>query len=555
MYDDASQHEPIASPPGPLIGAALLPTADPRWLVAVRRLEGERGAPNSSLAILTAHDRRVVLNVDRVPAIAGGQITTDIGRLGANPRVYYRPDAKRLVMVPDGDDRVIVRPLDVPAAVARTGADYLFVTSKPPATVVAKETLNYQIETLTSAKAVTFKLEEGPAGMAVSAAGLVTWPASMTAAPDVNENPDGVRAAVVVSVTDAAGGQEVTHGFGVRVLPALPPPGGVVAADATGAFDLPASAAALVGGKLRYQSLGYVDQWDSTADAVTWKVNPARPGWYTVEAVYGSGYGMGHYDVSIGRQVLTAAVVRIDGNPINWRPFPVGGLLLPAGEATVTLRGVDFVNGMMYLRAVRLTPTTAAGAAAAVAAATPKPPPEGPRPFPRRPGTTVRPPVVVPPGPKDHDLVVIGEKLAARIAEDLNQDAALDTAASVSVTAAVTRATRTGPAGRGPTAAGQLTVVVTQVIHPLTAGDVVTVKSDVDALVRKVDGRWTCDAATMRITSATNGRGPVGEATHRARNVTRAIKATLDDVQGDDPPPGQPRPRRPAEDRVSLQKV
>lgn len=121
-------------------------------------------------------------------------------------RVYFVPDAKVIVVLPSSNDQIVLHKFDPDAALAASGQDYLLVTSRPPAAVKAGETFTYPVVVKAKSPKVTYKLDAGPKGMEVSAAGVVTWRVPADAAGDHE-----------VILTISAGGQEVFHTFTVRV--------------------------------------------------------------------------------------------------------------------------------------------------------------------------------------------------------------------------------------------------------------------------------------------------------------------------------------------------
>jgi len=98
---------------------------------------------------------------------------------------------------------------DADAALEKSGLDYLIITSQPPAEVKAGTTFTYPIKIKAKDKKVTFRLDNGPNGMAVSATGVVTWPAPADASEGKQE--------VILTVRTETG-QEVFHIFAVQVL-------------------------------------------------------------------------------------------------------------------------------------------------------------------------------------------------------------------------------------------------------------------------------------------------------------------------------------------------
>jgi hypothetical protein len=123
-------------------------------------------------------------------------------------RIHLIPDAKLLVTIPNTNDRLILRRFDLDELLAKADVDYLFVVSQPPLGVKLGEKLAYQLVVKSKKGGVKYKLESGPPGMAVSAAGMVSW----TVPPDLADN----RADVILTVSDSTG-QEVFHTFSLVV--------------------------------------------------------------------------------------------------------------------------------------------------------------------------------------------------------------------------------------------------------------------------------------------------------------------------------------------------
>jgi hypothetical protein len=122
-------------------------------------------------------------------------------------RVFFVPDAKVIVVLPKGNDQVVLFKFDPEEALEKSGLDYLLVTSRPPRAVKAGTTFSYPLAVKSKQGGVTFTLDSGPKGMAVSADGVVTW----AVPPDAAGQQD-----VILTVRDKAG-QEVFHTFSVRV--------------------------------------------------------------------------------------------------------------------------------------------------------------------------------------------------------------------------------------------------------------------------------------------------------------------------------------------------
>ncbi len=134
----------------------------------------------------------------------GGPVSLDAWR-----RVYFVPDAKVIAVLPLSNDQVVLHKFDADAALEKSGMDYLIVTSKPPTEAKAGATLTYPIKVKAKDKKVTYQLDSGPKGMAVSAAGEVTWAVPADATPGPHD---------VILTVRTESGQEVFHTFAVRVV-------------------------------------------------------------------------------------------------------------------------------------------------------------------------------------------------------------------------------------------------------------------------------------------------------------------------------------------------
>ena len=77
-----------------------------------------------------------------MPAMASPQR----GHINGEPRVRYLPSANLVVVLPDGNDRVVLRPFDLMAELDAGLQDYLFVASVPPTRVRRGTAFSYALE-------------------------------------------------------------------------------------------------------------------------------------------------------------------------------------------------------------------------------------------------------------------------------------------------------------------------------------------------------------------------------------------------------------------------
>jgi hypothetical protein len=129
------------------------------------------------------------------------------GTLCHDHRIHLIPDAKLLVTIPAGDDRLVLRRFDVEEALKKSGADYLVVTTQPPRTARKGARYTYQIGVQTNKGGMKYRLDAGPPGMRVSPRGLVTWA--------VPADFKGAEVDVLLTLTSGSG-QEVLHAFKIR---------------------------------------------------------------------------------------------------------------------------------------------------------------------------------------------------------------------------------------------------------------------------------------------------------------------------------------------------
>jgi predicted Zn finger-like uncharacterized protein len=149
------------------------------------------------------------------------RLTCDLGEgnrwdrepFGNDKRVQFIPDANLLVVLPESKDRLDVHRVNIEEMLNKSGIDFLYVTSRPNATAPRGSTFRYPIAVKSKKGGLKYKIESGPDGMKVDAAGTITW--KIDAAQDL------VEEVVLLTITDAAG-QEIFHRFRLRGVPSAP---------------------------------------------------------------------------------------------------------------------------------------------------------------------------------------------------------------------------------------------------------------------------------------------------------------------------------------------
>ena len=130
-------------------------------------------------------------------------------KLFFDKRIHVFPEARTVICIPSGNNRLLVQRHDLEQALKKSDLDILVVLSLPPTTVIQGGTYTYPMKTFSRKGGVKYRLESGPQGMRVDSAGLLTW--------DVPTNFDRAEAAVVVALTDQ-GGLETFHTFKIAVV-------------------------------------------------------------------------------------------------------------------------------------------------------------------------------------------------------------------------------------------------------------------------------------------------------------------------------------------------
>lgn len=185
-------------------GSEVFPCEDPRFFVA---LSGG-GTKTTDVTLCSTATRQPLAKLDGLGPTMRSSLNTRWGHFAGEPRVRYLPAPALLIVLPDTNDRVVVRSFDLKEALDKTGKDYLAVISPPPPAVAPGGAFRYPIEVLAREQAVTFKLESGPEGLAVSDKGEVKW-----AAPAAG----GAKTHPVIVTIRTGKGQETTYRFDVRV--------------------------------------------------------------------------------------------------------------------------------------------------------------------------------------------------------------------------------------------------------------------------------------------------------------------------------------------------
>jgi hypothetical protein len=187
-----------------LKGHILLPCEDPRFFVAVQDKPGK----TSAAEICTTADRRPVFTLEELEPMSGAPGNNGRGLVQGEPRLRYLPSANLVVVLPEGNDRVVLRPFDLMAELDAGGRDYLLVASVPPTRVRRGSAFSYPLEVRSRHGGLSYTLDVGPKGMTVTKEGVVRW--------EVPAQPGGGPVRVAITVRDGRA-KEVLHVFDLAV--------------------------------------------------------------------------------------------------------------------------------------------------------------------------------------------------------------------------------------------------------------------------------------------------------------------------------------------------
>src|SRR5205814_370279 len=123
-----------------------------------------QGDGTSRVTAHLADDVRQVTAWPRVP-FALDRNMWGIAGLTPEKRLHLVPACKRFVVIAPSNDRLLLYPFDADQELQRSGIDYLFVASRPPAIADAGAEFRYRVEVRSKHGGVRIKLESGPEGM------------------------------------------------------------------------------------------------------------------------------------------------------------------------------------------------------------------------------------------------------------------------------------------------------------------------------------------------------------------------------------------------------
>jgi predicted Zn finger-like uncharacterized protein len=181
----------------------VLPALQGPYYLSLTR--GQEAGANLVASIHLDSDGR---ELARVPA--SEELTKDLNSLMESQvgpiekHVFLSPRAKLLAILPGSKDRLSLYRVDLDQLLEASDANYLFVTSQPPAEFRNGSVFTYQVVVRTRKGGIRYKLEAGPPGMSITEDGQLRWPVPLRF--------DQLEMKVNLMIADS-GGQEILHTF------------------------------------------------------------------------------------------------------------------------------------------------------------------------------------------------------------------------------------------------------------------------------------------------------------------------------------------------------
>ncbi len=196
-----------------LDGAAVIPSLDPSYLVAVRVDQRDsEGKPMAKLTVCSTADCQPLFTATGFEEIVPARINSwhDIAgalRMGNQWRVQLVPKENLLVTMPSDNRTIVIRPFNLRKQLRRSIDDYVYVRSVPPLAATKGETLRYRVRVQSSTKDHRITLQDGPENAKLTD-GTLEW--------NVPAEYSEPWARFLIAVSNADG-KEVFHSFEVAV--------------------------------------------------------------------------------------------------------------------------------------------------------------------------------------------------------------------------------------------------------------------------------------------------------------------------------------------------
>ena len=169
-----------------------------------------RSEPRSRTTV-TIHDKSIaspLVTLENVE-IRNGEYADQFARetISLDKRIVYDPALNVLATLPETNDEVVLRYVNLEAELQAGGKDYLAVVSSPPPYYSLGKPLSYAIQTLSKRGGVAYSLQSGPTGMTLSKQGVLEWTPK-------GDTPNDA-ADVTILISDPSG-KNVIHQFTIQ---------------------------------------------------------------------------------------------------------------------------------------------------------------------------------------------------------------------------------------------------------------------------------------------------------------------------------------------------
>ena len=170
----------------------------------------EQGPPQKRTTV-TIHVKSLANPLVTLPnvAIRQGCYSDQFARetISLDKRIVYNPSLNVLATLPESNDEVVLRRVDLEEELKASGKDYLAVISSPPTYYSMGQPLSYAIKTLSKRGGVNYSLQAGPPGMTLSKEGVLQW------TPNDAIPGDSVNVTIVISDDS---GKSTIHQFNLQ---------------------------------------------------------------------------------------------------------------------------------------------------------------------------------------------------------------------------------------------------------------------------------------------------------------------------------------------------
>lgn len=178
------------------------------YLSIPARGRSNRDEDPGPLSVHLQGDSRPLVTLADVPNLSQGGDQWSRQSITLDKRVIFNPDAGLILTIPTSQDRFDWYEFDMDKALAASGVDYLFVTSRPKNRAESGKQFQYQIAVKSKNGSVKYRLDAAPEGMKISPKGLLSW--------QVPSRRPSSEEIVIVAIGDASG-QEELHTFRLSV--------------------------------------------------------------------------------------------------------------------------------------------------------------------------------------------------------------------------------------------------------------------------------------------------------------------------------------------------